>query len=411
MDSPGAMVDAVLLVVILGQTYLGWRRGVLATVGAMVGLFVGGVLGFVATGLISFEPLLWSRTPMLVAVVPVLIIALSAAVGQRIGLVLGQGVAAAVSARGSAQARRAGPASGPPRPRRPWRLLGALTGFTLTCTAVWTLIPALRGIGYGPLTNEVAHSEVIARIDAAMPPPARSLAAPLYVWIDTAKSWQVLPNAPVAAPSGRLAGNADLERAASSVVKIRSVSEQCGRGREGSGWVVSGDRVVTNAHVVAGATRVAVQTRHGDGWMATVVAFDPGADVAVLAVPGIDAPVLRSGPTLRRGDDAAVAGYPLDGPYALDPARVRSRTTVTSANIYGRGRHERDVYTLQANVQQGNSGGPLLDPRGRAVGMVYAKSANEAKVGYALSLAEVETVLHPTERGAAAVSTGACTNR
>ena len=150
---------------------------------------------------------------------------------------------------------------------------------------------------------------------------------------------------------------------------------------------VAPGRVVTNAHVVAGMAAPQVRV-HGTGrsYDARVVVFDPRRDLAVLAVPGLTAPPLALGRQLSRGDGAVVAGYPLDGPYRLDAARVRTVLDARGADIYGDPGTVREVYSLFARVQPGNSGGPLLSKTGAVVGIVFAKSLDDESTGYALTL-------------------------
>ena len=198
-------------------------------------------------------------------------------------------------------------------------------------------------------------------------------------------------------------------RAATSIVKITGVAASCNRGQEGSGWVVAPERVVTNAHVVAGTSSDHVRIQGtGRSYDASVVVFDPQRDLAVLSVPGLPAPALTQGPNLKRSDSAIVAGFPLDGPYRLDPARVRDTLTATGADIYGNPGAVREVYSLFARVEPGNSGGPLLSVSGEVVGIVFAKSLDDDQTGYALTLDEARPVLEAAGSAFSPVSTGGC---
>jgi len=198
-------------------------------------------------------------------------------------------------------------------------------------------------------------------------------------------------------------------RAATSIVKITGVASSCNRDQEGSGWVVAPERVVTNAHVVAGTSTESVRIDGvGRSYDARVVVFDPRRDLAVLSVPGLPAPVSRLGANLQRAAGAVVAGFPLDGPYRLDTARVRDVLTATGADIYGNPGVVRQVYSLYARVQPGNSGGPLLSPSGAVVGIVFARSLDDDKTGYALTLDEARPVLEAASSSGSPVSTGGC---
>jgi len=173
--------------------------------------------------------------------------------------------------------------------------------------------------------------------------------------------------------------------------------------------VVAPERVVTNAHVVAGMSSQDVRIQGtGRSYDARVVVFDPQRDLAVLSVPGLPAAALPQGPNLKRSDSAIVAGFPLDGPYRLDSARVRDLLTATGADIYGNPGVARNVYSLFARVEPGNSGGPLLSPSGQVVGIVFAKSLDDDSTGYALTMDEARPVLEAANRSSSPVSTGGC---
>lgn len=176
----------------------------------------------------------------------------------------------------------------------------------------------------------------------------------------------------------------------------------------GSGWVEASGVVVTNAHVVAGSSSVEVVSQDDRSYQASVVAFDPDRDVAVLRVPGLGAPALRMGGTMAAGDPAVVAGFPGGGPYTVGGARIRGELTAAGTDIYQHDAVIRDVYSLRAIVRPGNSGGPLFDDRGDVVGMVFARSTTDADTGYALTLGEVRPVL--STAGPTPVATGVCTS-
>ena len=105
---------------------------------------------------------------------------------------------------------------------------------------------------------------------------------------------------------------------------VRILGSACGLGVEGSGWLAAPNVVVTNAHVVAGTDGdVVVRPRSGDVTLpARALAFDPVNDVAVLAVPGLSGPVLRMVDNPVAGTAGALLGYPRNGPFDVEPARI-----------------------------------------------------------------------------------------
>ena len=218
------------------------------------------------------------------------------------------------------------------------------------------------------------------------------------------------PIASVDAPDPAVAADPDVQRALASVIHVRAESRSCDRAQVGSGWVVSPGRVATNAHVVAGSDRVRVSVGGtGRERTARVVAFDPRRDVAVLEVLGLEAPAMPLGPPLDQGDTAVVAGFPGDDGLWVGGARVRDVLTAQGADIYGNPGVVREVYSLRAQVRRGSSGGPVLDPSGAVVGMVFATSLDDPDTGYALTLDEIGAVLAQGSVTSAPVATGQCT--
>jgi S1-C subfamily serine protease len=188
-------------------------------------------------------------------------------------------------------------------------------------------------------------------------------------------------------------------------VKVEGVAGT--QGREGSGFVYARERVMTNAHVVAGIAEPTVQIGGvGRTYEARVVLFDPQKDVAVLYVPGLKAPVLRFDDDAERGEAAVVAGYPEDGDLNLQAATVANRVRATGQNIYNDGTATREIYSIRSTVRPGNSGGPLLTTDGRVFGVVFARSTTDAETGYVLTADEVGSDARDAAAATAPVDTG-----
>ena len=174
----------------------------------------------------------------------------------------------------------------------------------------------------------------------------------------------------------------------------------------GSGIVVGPDRVATNAHVVAGAGRIMVRTSGDRGARgAQLVYLDRATDLAILRVPGLEAPVPEWTEESPRGTEGAVAGYPGGGGLKVREARVRGTTRVPEE---GEGTGMREVFVFQGLVQPGNSGGALLGLDGRVLGMVFANSTLNDGIGFALTPAEVAAAVKAASDVTQAVSSGSC---
>jgi S1-C subfamily serine protease len=193
-----------------------------------------------------------------------------------------------------------------------------------------------------------------------------------------------------------------------STVKILGTA--CNNEQEGSGFVVGHGLIATNAHVVAGegdgSTQVLVG---GSAYDATPVLFDPDFDLAVLRTDAPLGPVLPiSANLVPRGTQAALLGYPENGGLRFGPAGVTEEITAIGKDIYNSGSVTRGVYALDANVLPGNSGGPLVGPRGQVIGVVFSRSTVYQDVGYALTSPGVLTRVQAAEHHTTAVSTGPC---
>ena len=394
------LLDIALAVMLVGYSVIGYRHGFVVSVMSLVGFLTGGALGmWLMPALLrqwdSVDNNLVFRT--LVLVVGVFVLA-----------ALGQAVAVGVGYRIRSGLRD-----------EPGRLADSLLGAVATVLAVsmlvWFLAGAVRNGTQTPLAKAIGTSRIISTIDRLVPAQTARLFASFQSVLDNEGFPRVFdgvraePIAPIAPPDARLAVGPGVARAAGSIVKITGVASSCNREQEGSGWVVAPERVVTNAHVVAGTTSENVRIGGlGRSYDAHVVIFDPKRDLAVLYVPGLPARASTQGASLQRSGGAVVAGFPLNGPYELDNARVRDVLSATGADIYGNPGVERQVYSLYARVQPGNSGGPLLSPSGQVVGIVFARSLDDTNTGYALTLDEARPVLDAASGATSQVGTGGC---
>ncbi|MGH3125188.1 MAG: MarP family serine protease, partial [Streptosporangiaceae bacterium] len=213
----------------------------------------------------------------------------------------------------------------------------------------------------------------------------------------------------VAPPNPAVLSSAGLVRSRNSIVKVMGIAPTCQRKIEGSGFVISPHHILTNAHVVAGVTQdQTVTTRLGARFRATVVLFDPERDLAVLYVPGLNARTLQFAGPANLGDEAIVAGYPRDNPFTVVPARVGNDQLAQAPDIYQSKEVTRQIYSIRADVQPGNSGGPLLAPNGEVDGVVFAAAVGVKDTGYALTASEVESDARSAAAATRGVPTQAC---
>lgn len=394
----GVVVDVVVVVLVVLNVLAGLRRGLVLGVLSLVGFLGGGALAaaFLPDAVAGWEPA-WQRLVVVVG-------------GVLVAALLGQALLLAVGARLRALV-----------PWTPLRvldaLLGAVMSLVLVGVLVWFGAAAARAAPVPVLVRAVEGSHVVTALDRAVPLDAGRVFAEVGSALEAGGFPRVFVGAeevvlPVEAPDGEeaAAAAAVAEAVRQGVVKVDGVARECGRGVEGSGFVLAPGRVVTNAHVVAGVEDPRVQVGGvGDPLPAEVVVYDPERDLAVLDVPDLTGGALPlAAEPLGPGEAAAVLGFPLDGPYAVEPATVRQVLTAQGEDVYGEPGVVREVYSLRAGVQPGNSGGPLVSLDGEVVGVVFARSVDDASTGYALTLAEAAPVLQAATTADAAVSTGEC---
>lgn len=393
------ILDVVLCAALLLYGVQGYHRGAWRTLALAVGFVVGGLAGILAVpGLVG--PHLGALPKPAAALVLGVLILLVAVLGQASALALGRLLRLD---------RRRGP--GPLG-----RVLGAALTVTLALTVAWLAAGAARVSFPGPVARVIGGSRVLAAADAVAPwssVQAVDRVRAVFDGLDFPRVFDGLagePITPVDPADPQAARGAAITRAVQSVLRVDASATACGRLQEGSGFVAAPGTVVTNAHVVAGASSVRVAVR-GRSAPARVVHFDPARDLAVLDVDlrrlGDPAPLPR-GADVGQGESVVVAGYPLGGPLRVEPARVRSRVPARGRDIYADRPVTRDVYALRASIQPGNSGGPVVTASGAVVGVVFARSLDDAGTAYALTRTELDRALRAVPSSRAEVGTGRC---
>jgi S1-C subfamily serine protease len=250
------------------------------------------------------------------------------------------------------------------------------------------------------LRADIQRSLILRSLNDVLPPSGPLLNA--LDRVDPAPS-VIGPAAPLKPPNRGIASDPEVRAAGDSVVRVLSTA--CGLGIEGSGWAVEPGTVVTNAHVVAGADDTTVTTKDGAELDATAIYYEPDDDLALLQVGG-ELPPLTLSSRRPVGGDAAVLGYPENGPYSASPARIGETRDTVSEDSYGNGPVERTITALSGSVRSGNSGGPLIDPDGQVVGTVFAATTSGPSGGFAIP---AELVTAALRQAGAAASTGPCT--
>ncbi len=384
---PGDLLDLILLVMIAAFAVAGYRQGFI--IGA---LSLTGFIGGVAAGALIAPPIsrAVSSVPSTQALLAILVVFLAAVVGMVAASAIGV----------AARSRVTG---------RPAALLDSLGGAAVNVVALlvvaWLIGSFVANTPFQVISRQVNDSIVLRAVDRVMPssaltlpifPPLRGLLSNgLYEQVFSEIGAEVSPDLPE--PNPAVLRSPALRRAEASIVKIQGLAPSCGSSIEGSGFVISPHHVLTNAHVVAGVKTEPysstpgpeVTTSSGVNYKATVVLYDPNVDVAVLYVPGLNAKPLKFAGPARAAAKAIVVGYPEDRNLTPRPATVGDSIEAIGENIYESSYVERQIYPIKADIEHGNSGGPLLSPGGKVYGVVFAVSTEYREVGYALTAAAV----------------------
>mgnify|MGYP001949410111 CR=1 FL=1 len=291
---------------------------------------------------------------------------------------------------------------------------GALVSLVVVLLVAWLVAVPLGSSSLPWLASAVRNSVLLDGVDRVMPSQARALSESLRDTVNTNGFPDVFGDLvptrvrSVPPPDPALASSPVVVNAQRSVVKVLGTAPSCSRRLEGSGFVYAEDRVMTNAHVVAGTRTVWVELR-GERYDGRVIVYDPGRDLAVIYVPGLNAPVMPMRTVkARTGSDAIVLGFPLDGPYNAQAARIRDVGPITGPDIYQDDEVTREVYTIRALVRSGNSGGPLVSPTGEVLGVIFAAAADDRTTGFAVTAAEAAPVAELGRSRTQPTGTGRC---
>jgi S1-C subfamily serine protease len=386
-------LDWLLLFLVGAYAVSGYWQGFITGAFSTMGLLLGGLIGIWLVPTVLGE----RESSLLLSVGALAIVLISASLGQAVMQFLGSRIRNRIK-------------------WQPVRSLDAVGGSALSMAAVltitWALGVAISGSGLPWLSKNVRESKVLSVVNGFMPDVAIEALNDFNDVVGSSFFPRYLePFAPeriveVAPPPARIASDPDVIRAEASVLKIRGEND-CDRGVEGTGFLYSPTRIMTNAHVVAGVDNPMVIV-DDEEVEATVVYYDPDIDVAVLAVPNLGLPHLGFDTGGGSSQPGAVLGYPNDGPYDIQGARIRSEEDLRSPDIYGDGRVTREVFSLRSLVRPGNSGGPLISLDGDVLGVVFAASVTDKHTGYALTASQVARAAAAGLSRSSEVSTQGC---
>lgn len=393
-------VDLVVIGLALIAGVSGWRHGLAVAALSFVGVLGGAIIG------VRIAPLLAAGidNPTTRIVVSIAVVVLLVALGETTGVFFGRRIRDQITGE---------------RVLAVDSTLGSILQAITVVLAAWLVALPLASASFPALAAGVRGSEVLRTVDGVMPAGAKQLPDELRKLLDNSGFPDVLspfsetPITDIGPPNVALAKSPAIQLVGDSVLKVRAKAPSCQRQMEGTGFIIGPRLVMTNAHVVAGSSSALVEAPGGRDLAAEVVYYDPRTDLAVLRVSralGADALEFAPNPA-KAGDDAIVLGYPLDGDFTVTPARVRQNIKLKGPDIYESGEVIRDVYTVRAKVQSGNSGGPMIDPAGKVTGVVFGAAVDDQETGFVLSVGQVAPAVQKAlglGSSPAEVDTGSC---
>jgi S1-C subfamily serine protease len=391
-------IDIFIAAAFLIFGWIGFRRGILRTILSIIGLIVGGAAGAIATP--SIQSLISNNAFGFKPTIGLTSIILGASLGMFLFGVLGSFLRVVLL------------------PFPFMKTIDSLIGFGLAIVAVAsissTLSSAAQVIPNKTVNNLFSQSQLISQIDQYLPERFKDAAqkiqnvitdSPLPEVFKSLVESRITPTqleTDVAIPE-------IVTKSVASTVRIDGIAESCSAAMVGTGFIVSPERVITNAHVVAGVKEPVItlfnsQTQLGG----RVIAIDRKKDIAIIFVPGLTGEKLTFIGPVTPNEIGFVVGYPNGGNLRTMPVSVTSEFESIGTDIDGNGETRRDVIVFGGDVKPGNSGGPLLNDQGQVLGVVFAADAENKNTGYALAPSEVAKLVSETSSVMQAIETGEC---
>ena len=374
----GDLLDLALVVIAVAFAVSGYRQGFIVGSLSFVGFVGGAVLGAQFGPAIS-RAIVGGQTQQ--DVVAVVLLITFAIVGQFVASSVGAYVRQSMTSPSSTTLDSIG---------------GSAVSVLSMLLIAWAIGSVLTASSFQGVVKQVDDSAVLGTMDKVMPSQAKTMFSEFRRLLASGPFPQVFSGIgaahlfAVSPPDPAVVNSPGYRNASNRILKVDGTALSCDRSIEGSGFVYAPDHVMTNAHVVAGVTQgPTVTTPGGHVLPAKVVLYDPQVDIAVLYVPGLNLTPLQFSDQAQAGSSAVVAGYPLDHALTARAARIGGTQNAVGPDIYQTGQVNRQIFEIRAQVEPGNSGGPLLSPSGTVYGVVFAAAVDTSDTGFALTAAEV----------------------
>jgi S1-C subfamily serine protease len=385
------LIDLFIVIAVVVAISSGYRRGFWLSLAQYAGLVLGVIVG-AALAPVLMDALHMTGTTSR-SLVAILILIVAGTTGSSIGYWIGEPIRLRLLAR---------PSSG-----RIDSVIGAIFSAVAVLSVSWFLGLSLARVPSPALSAAIQRSTILRTLDSIAPRPPAFLARvqAIIAGVNFPSAFSGLEPTPSALPLPASVNTPGIRAAASETLKVQGFG--CGGIVFGSGFPVGPGMVLTNAHVVAGTRGTTVSNDSGTSLSARVVLFDPGRDVAILYVPRLAlAPLPQA--AADAGTQGAAIGYPGGRSEKVSPAVINGQVRAEGRDIYGQNLVIRKIWITQADVQPGNSGGPLVDLNGKVVGVIFAASTSTQGQAYALTDAEVQADINQAEGQTQPVAVGPC---
>lgn len=370
---------------------LGAIRQLCSTAGVFAGLFLGAFIQGKVIHLVHTP----ASKALLTVIIIIAMVGLLSSLGEYLGVLMRSRIERARRLKGIDQADRAA---------------GSAIAGLAVLLVTWLAASMFSNIPAQTIQRQIQGSVIIAQLNKSLP-SAPDVVSRLGHLIDPNSFPDVFMGLePRIDTDAKLPSLGDMDTAVQaarlSVVKVQGTG--CGGIATGSGFVADDGLVITNAHVVAGVRQPVIIDGNGRH-SATVIGFDENLDIAILRANSLAGePLDIEINVVPNSTPGVVLGYPGGGDFTASPASILDSFVATGRNIYNQGQTEREVYSVKAAIEPGNSGGPVVDKEGRVIAVVFAESTTYDDVGYALTMSDVISVLNNAKGRTAAVGTGAC---
>jgi len=391
-------VDLLIVSLALIFGWFGFRRGILRTILSIVGLFVGGFLA--SASLPYLQNLLSVYSFLLRPTVNFSFIIFGASLGMFIFGVIGGFLRIVLLPFPFLKAIDS--------------IIGLFLALVTVLAVTLTVANAARVIPNKTIKDSFSKSFVIKEIEIYTPSNLKNY----FIKIQETITNSPLPEVFQSLVESRFVANKVEENIAipevikltkNSVVRIDGIAQSCSAAMTGTGFIVANERVITNAHVVAGVEEPVISQPNSTLQIqGKVIYIDRQKDIAILFVPGLMGDELTFIGPVTPNELGFVIGYPNGGVLKTIPVSISSEFESLGADIDGKGQVKREVIVFGGEIKPGNSGGPLLNDQGQVLGMVFAADAQNKNTGYALAPQEMVEIISKSNELTNSIQIGEC---